>query len=598
MARAKKKGGKAAAAKAPAAKGPGAKSLDVDPADIKAVAAAARTCSGTVRETAGFRDIIVDDFELNFFGKVLIGGDTSLQLSAGRRYGLLGDNGCGKSTLLAALAARQIPIPPQVDIHLVVSEIDATTKTALEAVLEADALREELEAEAESLGDLDGDDEAAAERLIDVYERLDALDVAKAEARASKLLAGLGFTPEMQATHTKDFSGGWRMRIALARALFLQPTMLLLDEPTNHLDLEACVWLEEHLKRFSERSILVLISHSQDFLNGVCTNIIHLHNQKLIYYGGDYDTYVRTRSEKEMHQMKEFNREQAEIAAMKDYIARFGHGSKKLARQGKSKEKKLARMTEKGLTEEVRQDRMFSFKFADPGALAPPVLTFTDVDFGYSKDKLLYKKLELGVDLDSRIALVGKNGVGKSTIIKLMARELSPTNGMVQSHPKLRIGRFHQHSVDQLDMSMCPLDYMVSEMKTESETKTETARQFLGRYGVSGKVQTMKMGTLSDGQLSRVVFAWLAFKNPHILLLDEPTNHLDMETIDSLGEAIKKFKGGVLLVSHDMRLISVVAETIWEAKNKTIEIYPGTIDDYKKHVHSELAKASLFDDDE
>jgi len=425
------------------------------------------------------------------------------------------------------------------------------------------------------------ENEGLEESLSEVYERIDALDPLTAPARAGKILSGLGFTKETQVQATKNFSGGWRMRIALVRALFVSPALLLLDEPTNHLDLEACIWLEEYLKTY--KRILVIISHSQDFLNGVCTNMIHLQRKVLKVYGGNYDTYVQTREELEEHQMKQYNREQAEIAHMKDYIARFGHGSAKLARQAQSKEKTLARMVEGGLTEKVIQDKIFTFQFYPCGKLPPPVLMFNEVSFGYTPDKMIYKKVDFGVDLDSRIALVGPNGAGKSTLLKLMVAEVSPTTGMVRAHQQLRMARYHQHLQDALDDTLSPLEFMKKEFPELAPTP-ELMRQQIGRFGLTGKAQTLPIKYLSDGQKSRVIFAWLANKNPHILLLDEPTNHLDIETIDSLADAINAFEGGLVLVSHDFRLIGQVCREIWECKGGKLTKFNGDILSYKKKL--------------
>ncbi|BAT92001.1 hypothetical protein LR48_Vigan05g176300 [Vigna angularis] len=542
-----------------------------------------RTCTGVLCSHPLSRDIRIESLSVTFHGHDLI-VDSELELNYGRRYGLLGLNGCGKSTLLTAIGCRELPIPDHMDIYHLTREIEASDMSALEAVISCDEERLKLEKEAEALA---AQDDGGGETLERVYERLEALDASTAEKRAAEILFGLGFNKQMQAKKTRDFSGGWRMRIALARALFMNPTILLLDEPTNHLDLEACVWLEENLKRFDR--ILVVVSHSQDFLNGVCTNIIHMQNKKLKLYTGNYDQYVQTRAELEENQMKQYKWEQEQISSMKEYIARFGHGSAKLARQAQSKEKTLAKMERGGLTEKVVRDKILVFRFVDVGKLPPPVLQFVEVTFGYTTDNLIYKNLDFGVDLDSRIALVGPNGAGKSTLLKLMTGDLVPVDGMVRRHNHLRIAQFHQHLAEKLDLELSALQFMIKEYPGNEE---ERMRAAIGKFGLSGKAQVMPMKNLSDGQRSRVIFAWLAYRQPHLLLLDEPTNHLDIETIDSLAEALNEWDGGMVLVSHDFRLINQVAHEIWVCADQAVTRWEGDIMDFKEHLRS---KAGLSD---
>jgi len=548
------------------------------------ISADARACTGVLGIHPMSRDIKINNFSITFHGAELL-TDTHLELSVGQRYGLIGENGSGKSSLLAVLGNREVPVQEHIDIYYLSREMPASEKTALEAVMEADVERMRLEKLAEELVHMEDDE--SQDYLMEVYERLDELGADTAETKASGILHGLGFDKAMQAKKCKDFSGGWRMRIALARCLFIKPHLLLLDEPTNHLDLEACVWLEEELKTYKQ--ILVIISHSQDFMNGVCTNVMHLTQKKIQIYGGNYDAFVRTRAELNENQEKKYQWEQDQIANMKNYIARFGHGSAKLARQAQSKEKTLAKMVAGGLTEKVATDKSLSFYFYSCGTIPPPVIMVQNVSFRYNENtEYIYKNLEFGLDLDSRLALVGPNGAGKSTLLKLIYGELSPTEGMVRRNSHLKIGRYHQHLHEMLELDMSPLDYM---LKMFPEIKDrEEMRKIVGRYGLSGKQQTTPIKNLSDGQRCRVVFAWLAWHTPHMLLLDEPTNHLDMETIDALADAINGFEGGLVLVSHDFRLINQVADTIWICENQKVTEWKGDILTYKDHLKTKVLR--------
>merc|ERR1711970_1050183 len=479
-------------------------------------------------------------------------------------------NGCGKSTLMSTISNREFPIPDHVDIFHVTREIAPSTKTALECVMEVDEERIRLEAEADTLALCE--DDMSQERLTDIYERLDLMESATASKRAGLILDGLGFTKRMQETPAKDFSGGWRMRIALARALFISPTLLLLDEPTNHLDLEACVWLE-------------------NFLNGVCTDIVHMHLNRLKYYGGNYETYVKTRNELEENQMKRHKWEQDQISHMKDYIARFGHGSAKLARQAQSKEKTLKKMVDGGLTERVSRDKTVTFYFPDCDNIPPPVLMVQHVSFKYpGAPKKIFNDLDFGLDLDSRIALVGPNGAGKSTLIKLLTGDLVPTDGLIRKNPHVKMVRFHQHLHEILDLNQSAVDWLMHCFPEIKEL--EEMRKLVGKYGLTGRQQTCPMRNLSDGQRCRIIFAWMAWQKPHMLLLDEPTNHLDMETIDALADAINNFDGGVVLVSHDFRLIDQVADTIWICEKETVTKWEGDIISYKDHLKAKVMKES------
>lgn len=538
-----------------------------------------RVTTGVLSSLATSRDIKIDSVSLVFHGKVLV-QDTSLELNFGRRYGLLGENGCGKSTLLKSIAAREFPVPETIDVYLLNEPADPSDYSAIEWVVkEAENTLASLEKQVEDILEAEGPE---APVLEDLYERIDELDPSTFESRAALILHGLGFNSKTINKKTKDMSGGWKMRVALAKALFVKPTLLLLDDPTAHLDLEACVWLEEYLKKFNRT--LVLVSHSMDFLNGVCTNMIDMRQKQIMAYGGNYDSYIKTRSEQETNQMKQYHKQQEEIAHIKKFIASAGTYAN-LVRQAKSRQKILDKMEADGLIQPVIPDKIFSFRFPQVDKLPPPVLSFDEVSFSYSgqPEDNLYENLNFGVDMDSRLALVGPNGVGKSTLLKLMTGALSPTRGAISRHTHLKIGVYSQHSADQLDLTKSSLEFVRDRFPQISQD-FQYWRQQLGRYGLTGEGQTALMGTLSEGQRSRVVFALLAIESPNMILLDEPTNGLDIPTIDSLAEAINAFDGGVVVVSHDFRLIDKIAKDIYVCENKTATRWDGTILDYKRHL--------------
>lgn len=546
-----------------------------------AVTDTSTTASGILQSIYGARDIKIGAFSLNFHNKVLV-EDTLIELTVGRRYGLIGANGCGKSTLLKVLAERQVPIPDYIDIHLLAEEAQPSEQTALEYVI--NSAKEEVERlEARSYDIMvSSDDFEQSVVLPDIQDRLDELDPATFESRASTILCGLGFDKVTIKKRTKDMSGGWRMRVALAKALFIQPTMLLLDEPTNHLDLSACVWLEEYLSRY--KKILIVVSHSQDFLDGVCTDIMVMQQQRLRYWGGNHSTYVRTRKEQDVNQWKLYKKQQEEIKSIKEFISSCGTYAN-LVKQAKSRQKQLDKMVEAGLLEPPYEDPLFKFSFLGCGTLAPPLISFSDVAFSYSGEAkdYLYSKLSFGVDGESRISLVGPNGAGKSTLLNLMVHELAPTEGSVSHKSGLKIGRYHQHSADQLDFNISPVEHIRSKYPNLHDS-LQGYRAEVGRFGITGDAQLSPIGHLSDGLKARLVFAEISICKPHILLLDEPTNALDCGGIDALAEAINSFEGGVVLVSHDFRLLSQVAREIWVVERGVNVWKEGDISTYKESL--------------
>lgn len=565
-----------------------------------------RVTTGVLSSQPSSRDAKVTSASLVFHGKVLI-TDTDLELNYGRRYGLLGENGCGKSTLLKSIASREYPIPEHIDIYLLNEGAPPTEQGALEWVVkQAEKQMEEMEQKAEKVLEDYGPDSPILMDLYDVSsffmsfptvppmltplpKTIDKMDPSTFHTRASLILTGLGFNKHTINKKTKDMSGGWRMRVALGKALFVKPSLLLLDDPTAHLDLEACVWLEEYLKKWDRT--LVLISHSMDFLNGVCTNMIDMRMQKLLYYGGNYDSYQKTREEQETNQMKAYAKQQEEIVHIKKFIASAGTYAN-LVRQAKSRQKILDKMEADGFIQPVIPDRVFSFRFADVDKLPPPVLSFDDVSFSYSGNwaDTLYEHLDFGVDMDSRTALVGPNGVGKSTLLRLMTGKLSPIGGRVSRHTHLKLGMYSQHSAEQLDLTKSALEFVRDKFPHKSQD-LQYWRQQLGRYGLSGESQMALMGTLSEGQKSRIVFALLAIESPNMILLDEPTNGLDIPTIDSLADAINAFSGGVVVVSHDFRLLDKIAKDIMVCENKTVTRWDGSIGQYKDHLRKKMLQA-------
>jgi len=544
-------------------------SQDALDAMTKLAIATDRSASGVMVSDAKGRDIKIDNYTLSFHGRLLFEG-AAIQLNYGQRYGLLGENGSGKSTFLQSIADRDIEIPEHIDIYIVRGEAEPSEVNAMDYIIaSAKAKVARLEARMEELAIADDVDELALDAL---NEELEELDPNTFEAKAGSILHGLGFSQEMTRRPTKDMSGGWRMRVSLARALFIKPHLLLMDEPTNHLDLGAVVWLEAYLSTYNH--ILVITSHSADFMDSVCTNIMEITPKKqMVYYAGNYTTYVRTKSENEVNQMKAYNKQQDEIQHIKKFIASAGTYAN-LVKQAKSKQKIIDKMEAAGFIEPIESKRPLSFIFEDVSKLPPPIIAFSDVAFSYSgkKSEYLYEHLSFGIDMDSRVAILGANGAGKSTLLNLISSQLQPCEGTISKHVGLKLGKYNQHSADQLPYDKSPLEYFESTFHEKfPEKDTMFWRQQLGRFGLSGAHQTSPIKQLSDGLRNRVVFSQLAMEHPHIIMLDEPTNHLDMGSIDALAQAIKKFSGGVVIVSHDFRLIEQVAEELWEVADHTIK---------------------------
>lgn len=535
-------------------------------------------------------DIKLEKFSISAHGKELF-VNADLYVVAGRRYGLVGPNGKGKTTLLKHIANKALNIPPNIDVLLCEQEVVADETPAVQAVLKADTKRLKLlEQEKKLQSRLEKGDDSAAERLEKVYEELRASGAASAEAKARRILAGLGFTPEMQDRETKRFSGGWRMRVSLARALFMEPTLLMLDEPTNHLDLNAVIWLNNYLQ--SWKKTLLIVSHDQGFLDDVCTDIMHLDAQKLYYYRGNYMTFKKMYQQKQKELQKQYEKQEKKLKELKA----GGKSSKQAEKQTKEAlTRKQQKCRKKNADEEANEktellkrpkEYTVKFTFPNPPPLSPPILGLHGVDFGYTGQKLLFKNLDFGIDMDSRVCIVGPNGVGKSTLLLLLTGKLTPTKGEMRKNHRLKIGFFNQQYADQLNMEETATEYL----QRNFNLPYQDARKCLGRFGLESHAHTIQICKLSGGQKARVVFAELCCREPDVLILDEPTNNLDIESIDALAEAVNEYKGAVITVSHDARLITETNCQLWVVEEQTVNQIEGDFDDYKREVLESLGE--------
>ncbi|XP_048005654.1 ATP-binding cassette sub-family F member 1 [Leguminivora glycinivorella] len=531
-------------------------------------------------------DIKVENFSIAAKGKDLF-VNANLLIAHGRRYGLVGPNGHGKTTLLRHLAQRAFPLPPHIDILLCEQEVTANDMSAVETILEADVKRTELLKECKELeAETEKGNLSKQERLNEVYAELKAIGADSAEPRARRILAGLGFSREMQDRATKNFSGGWRMRVSLARALYIEPTLLMLDEPTNHLDLNAVIWLDNYLQGW--KKTLLVVSHDQSFLDNVCNEIIHLDQQKLFYYKGNYSMFKKMYAQKRKEQIKEYEKQEKRLKDLK------AHGQSKKQAEKKEKQEKNRSKTQREEEESAvpvtllqrPKEYLVKFSFPDPPPLQPPILGLHNVDFNFPGQKPLFKQVDFGIDLNSRVAIVGPNGVGKSTFLKLLVGELSPVRGELIRNHRLRIGRFDQHSGEHLTAEETPAEYL----QRLFGLQYEKARKALGTFGLQSHAHTIKMKDLSGGQKARVALAELTNMAPDVVILDEPTNNLDIESIDALAEAINNYKGGVVIVSHDERLIRETDCALYVIEDQTINEVDGDFDDYRKELLESLGE--------
>ncbi len=513
----------------------------------------------------------ISDLTCRVGGRVLL-ERASLFVPAGHKVGLVGRNGSGKSTLLKLIAgllqpdAWTIALPAGTRVGMVAQEAPAGPASLLDTVLAADRERSALLAELETAGE--------PHRIGEIHDRLAAIGAHAAPARAAAILAGLGFDAEAQSRPCSDFSGGWRMRVALAAMLFAEPDLLLLDEPTNHLDLEASLWLEGFLKSYP-RTVLV-VSHDRDLLNRAVGHIAHLEGRALTLYTGGYDTFERTRAMRLADLAARQARREAARAHMQAFVDRFRYKASK-ARQAQSRLKMLARL--EPIIPVVEETAAARLDFPEPEPLASPILALDDVSVGYGGGPPVLRGLTLRIDMDDRIALLGANGNGKSTLVKLLAGRLAPQGGTLHRSPKLRIGYFAQHQTDELDVAATPVQHLERLSPRQSET---ALRAHLGRFGLTLDRAVTPVGSLSGGEKARLLLALMSREAPHLLLLDEPTNHLDIDAREALVAALNVFAGAVVLISHDPHLIALTADRLWLVADGTCRPYDGDLDDYRR----------------
>ena len=499
----------------------------------------------------------------------------NFQAYASQRIGLVGKNGCGKSTLFRLVRGEVFPDSGEISLQsgktiaFVEQEIANSDQPALEFVLDGDVELRSLEKNLAR--------EQHDPAWFDAQHRYEAINGYVAKARAAQLLNGLGFANDTLERPVSSFSGGWRMRLNLARALMHRADLLLLDEPTNHLDLEAILWLEQYLARYP--GSLILVSHDREFLNACVNRIAHVNNHVIDCYSGNYDDFERARAERIAQQNQAFHQQQEKIAHLEDFVRRFSAKATK-AKQAQSRVKALERLTR--IAPAHITDGHFELEIEAPERSPDLLLRADKMGFSYG-DKALFHNVDLVLRAGARIALLGPNGAGKSTLIKLLVGELKPTSGKLEITSDIRIGYFAQHQLENLDSTATPLQHME---KLAPKVTTLALRTFLGRFGLAGDSEDRPVASFSGGEKSRLALALLAWQKPHLLLLDEPTNHLDLDMRDALTLALEEYTGAVVLVSHDRSLIRAVADELWLVADGSAKLFDGDLEDYKNWIET------------
>lgn len=516
---------------------------------------------------------------LNISGiTVRLGGRTIIDrataaLPGKGKIGLIGRNGAGKSTLMKVMMGfiepdeGRLDMPRGTRIGYIAQEAPDGATTPIDLVLAADTERAALLLESETCEDMD--------RFGEIHERLMAIDAYAAPSRAARILVGLGFDEEMQNRPLSSYSGGWKMRAALAALLFSEPDLLLLDEPSNHLDLEATMWLENFLKAYP--AMMVVISHERDLLNNVVDHILHLEGGKATLYTGGYDSFERQRAERLAQQAAAKAAQDAQRAKLQDYIAR-NSARASTAKQAQSRQKALAKMQPIAA---VVEDPTLSFDFPSPDELKPPMITTDGAAVGYAEGHPVLSKLNVRIDPDERLALLGRNGNGKTTLARMLAGQLKPMEGELHAPGKLKVGYFTQYQVEELDSADTPLEHMTRAMQGASPG---AVRAQLGRFGFSGPRATQKVAEMSGGERARLALALITRDAPHLLILDEPTNHLDVDTREALVQALNGYGGAVVLVSHDRHMLELAADRLVLVDSGTAKEFSGSLDDYTDFI--------------